>query len=116
MTDYFNIDTQNMNIFYRNVIKKRHKILNVFINAVFVWVRNVKHVSYTITYRTSLRIDIFVMRGTLIMLFILNIQNMSARNYKLRNIPQHSVSEFLGIVEWKQSRGRAGRSRSGKYW
>ena len=61
-----------MNIFYRNV-KKGHKILAVFINAVFVLLRNVSNVSYTITYRTSLRIDIFVMRGTLIMLFILNI-------------------------------------------
>ena len=63
-------------------MKKTHKILTVFLIAVFVYQRNVWHVSYSITYKTSLRIDIFVMRGTLIMLFILNIQNMSSSRSK----------------------------------
>ena len=78
--------------------KKRHKISSVFINAVFVLLRHVRNVSYTITYRTSLRIDIFVMRGTLIMLFILNIQKYVSRPLQgITNYVTFAVTYRAGV-------------------
>ena len=85
--------------------EKSHKILSVFINAVFVLLRNVSNVSYTITYGTSLRIDIFDMRGTLIMLFILNIQKYVSRPFqRITNYVTFAVSEYIldwCLVRWK---------------